>query len=240
VKFDVASALVADVPYMTPEQGRRIYDHVRHTRPRNVLDIGTAHGVSAAYIAAALHENGAGHVVSVESRNARFADPSPPELIAKVGLTELVTFDRSFSTYTWFLKTQLGGPSYDFVYLDGQKNWTTDGLAVTLIEKVLVEGGWLLMDDLDWTYRSTAGMSDGVTVQSLSEPEQSEPHLRSVFEQLVMQNPGYSNFRIEDGWWGWAQKSRDGSRTLHVEVTRSWRSYLVGAARTVKRRLERR
>ena len=43
-------------------------------------------------------------------------------------------------------------PVYDFVYLDGAKHWTIDGLAVVLVEKLLRPGGWLLMDDLGWTY----------------------------------------------------------------------------------------
>ena len=45
---------------MSPEQGRIVYDHVRATRPAEVLELGTAHGVGAAYMAAALRDNGAG------------------------------------------------------------------------------------------------------------------------------------------------------------------------------------
>src|ERR671922_781789 len=45
---------VAQLPYMTPEQGHRIYNHVRATRPLAALELGTGHGVSAAYIAAGL------------------------------------------------------------------------------------------------------------------------------------------------------------------------------------------
>ena len=74
--------------------------------------------------------------------------------------------DPSASTYTWFLKKQVEArsdaagncePLYDFCYLDGSKDWTTDGLAVVLIEKLLRPGGWLLMDDLDWTFSSHEG-----------------------------------------------------------------------------------
>ena len=44
----------AEVPFMNPSQGRRIYDHIRETGARDVLDVGTAHGASAAYMAAAI------------------------------------------------------------------------------------------------------------------------------------------------------------------------------------------
>ena len=48
------------MPFMSPEQGRVVYDHVRATRPAEVLELGTAHGVGAAYIAAGAGGNGAG------------------------------------------------------------------------------------------------------------------------------------------------------------------------------------
>ena len=56
------AAAVAGVPFMSPEQGRVVYDHVRATRPSEVLELGTAHGVGAAYLAAGLRDNGAGEV----------------------------------------------------------------------------------------------------------------------------------------------------------------------------------
>jgi predicted O-methyltransferase YrrM len=39
---------------MSPDQGRVVHEHVHRTRPREALELGTAHGVGAAYIAAAL------------------------------------------------------------------------------------------------------------------------------------------------------------------------------------------
>ena len=60
-----------------------------------------------------------------------------------------------------------GAPRFDLVYLDGAKNWTIDGLAVVLAERLLRPGGWLLMDDLHWTYGDDPGreVTDGVTVR---------------------------------------------------------------------------
>src|SRR5205085_1807308 len=87
--------------------------------------------------------------------------------------------------YTWWLKEQVAArsdrdgncePRFDFVYLDGAKNWTIDGLAVVLIEKLLRPGGWLLMDDLDWTYADDPGReaTDGIVHRELSEPERTQ------------------------------------------------------------------
>ena len=161
---------VGDTPFMTTAQGRTVYEHVRSTRPRFVLELGTAHGVGAAYMAGAL-EPGA-RLITVDHINAAF-DPSPETILDRAGVRDRVEVVREFSSYNWWLKEEIeqNEPRFDFVYLDGAKNWTIDGLAVILIEKVLRPGGWLLMDDLSWTYasKSLETVTDGVTVRGLSD-----------------------------------------------------------------------
>lgn len=70
---------------MPRDFGEAVYQHVRATRPQNVLELGTAHAVSAAYISAALEANGEGMLTSVDSSHSRFTDPTPEELLAKAG-----------------------------------------------------------------------------------------------------------------------------------------------------------
>ena len=50
--FDDVARAVAGIPFMSPAQGRLVYDHLVSTGARDVLELGTAHGVSAAYMAA--------------------------------------------------------------------------------------------------------------------------------------------------------------------------------------------
>ena len=109
MEFEIVAAMVGDVPqpHISPGQGRAIYDHVRATRPERVLELGTAHGVSAAYITAALESNAGGHVITVDSSRFRREAPAPEEVLAAAGLSGRVSFERSFSTYTWFLKEQV-------------------------------------------------------------------------------------------------------------------------------------
>ena len=139
---------MAGVPFMSPEQGRVVYDHVRATRPAEVLELGTAHGVGAAYMAAALADNGAGRLTTVDFQGSAY-DPSPEQVLARAGVADRVEVVREFSSYTWWLKEQVQArsdahgncePRFDFVYLDGAKNWTVDGLAVVLVEKLLRPG----------------------------------------------------------------------------------------------------
>ena len=197
------AAALAGIPFMSPEQGRVVYDHVRATRPREVLELGTAHGVGAAYIAAGL--DAGARLTTVDFAGAAY-DPAPEDVLARAGVADRVEIVREFSSYTWWLKEQVQArsdahgnvePRFDFVYLDGAKNWTIDGLAVVLVEKLLRPGGWLLMDDLDWTYADDPGReaTDGVVHRELSEPERTEPHLRAVFELIVAQHPSFTELQ---------------------------------------------
>jgi predicted O-methyltransferase YrrM len=226
--MDLASvtARVRDVPWMSPGQGAKIYQHVRETAPVLILELGTAHGASTAYTAAALEENGSGHLITVDRAESRF-DPEP--LLRELGLDRLVTFVvRDDSSYNWYLKELIAEhsdgagncePIFDFCYLDGAHNWTIDGLAVFLVEKLLKPGGWLLLDDLEWSYASSP--SGASAPFPMSQVELREPHMRAVFDLIVRQHPAFTQFKVEDGNWGWAGKIPDTPRTYQVVASRT-------------------
>ena len=60
LSFAGVAAALAGMPFMSPEQGRIVYDHVRAHPAAEVLELGTAHGVGAAYMAAALEQRRGG------------------------------------------------------------------------------------------------------------------------------------------------------------------------------------
>lgn len=232
---------------MSPEVGRRIYEHLRQTRPEYVLELGTGYGVGTAYMAAALQANGAGRITTVDYSLARF-EPSPQTLLAEAGLTHRAEFVHDFSSYTWFLKEKIEEqsdrdgnctPLYDFAYLDGCKNWTVDGLAIFLIEKLLRPGGWLLLDDLQWRYADSEWGhlydGNGKPLGPLSAREREQPHLRAVFELLVMQHPNFTQFRIEDDWFGWARKQPGVARQFELSSSRPLAVLLATKLRRAKR-----
>ena len=239
MEFDRVAQAVAGIPHMSPEEGRLIYDHIRAERPTRLLELGTAHGVSAAYMAAALDENGSGSITTVDSARADY-DPPPPEVLERAGLLRYVDLvRRADSSYDWFLKDQIERrsdaagncePLYDFCYLDGAHNWTIDGLAALLVEKLLVPGGWLLLDDLPWTYPDDGGDLH------LSPSEQATPHMDAVYELLVKQHPNFTEFKRQDDRWGWARKAPGEPRRYALETTRSLNAILVAGLKRLARR----
>jgi len=230
MEFEVIAELVRGVPNMTPEQGRRVYDHVRTTRPSEILELGTSYGVSAAYMAAALDANGEGQITTVD--HVRSNPPEDllqriePAVIRRISLVRIED-----SSYNWWLKKQIRArsdaagncePVYDFCYLDGAHNWTVDGFAVVLIQKLLRPGAYLLLDDLNWVYRSDPhGMRERGVFFPLSPAERTEPHIRDVFELIVKPHPAFNDFRVEDEGWAWARKCATDPRRLSVQISRS-------------------
>jgi predicted O-methyltransferase YrrM len=244
LSFDAVAAAVAGVPFMSPEQGRVVHDHVRASGARDVLELGTAHGVGAAYLAAA-----GAQVTTVDFAGAAY-DPPPERVLARAGVADRVRIVREYSTYTWWLKELVQArsdrdgnvaPCFDLVYLDGAKNWTIDGLAVVLAEKLLRPGGWLLLDDLDWTYADDPGreMTDGIVHRELSPAERTQPHIRAVFELIVAQHPSFTELKVQDEWWGWARKAPGEPRRFTLETSRPLGALAAGTARKALRRVRR-
>jgi predicted O-methyltransferase YrrM len=249
MEFERVAAAVRGIPYMGPENGRRLYDHIRETGATNVLELGTAHGVSASYMAAAIAANGGGSLITVDTNRAT-PEPSAQSVVAKAGLDAIVDTVRApDSSYTWWLKDRIAArstadgncePEFDFCYLDGAHNWTIDGFAALLVEKLLRPQGWLLLDDLNWSYASYGGAYEiGQSPEQLflSPAEVAEPHMKLVYDLIVRQHPAFTEFRVENANWGWARKAPGEPRTYRVENTTSLGAIALGQAVKVRNRL---
>jgi predicted O-methyltransferase YrrM len=234
VEFERIQQAVEGVPIMTAAQGRIIYDHVLETKPTDVLELGTASGVSAAYMAAALDELGRGTITTLD--RAQFVVSPPPEQRAFAKVPELlryVTFERPpDSSYDWWLLRQIEQrsdeagnctPAFDFCYLDGAHDFTIDGLAVYLVEKLLRPEAWLLLDDLNWSYAADTGHD----TERFSADEIHAPHVRLIFDVLIKQHPSFTELRVQDGSWGWAKKAPGQSRRYTLETSQSLAGLVV-------------
>jgi predicted O-methyltransferase YrrM len=247
VEFEAVRDIVDGIPHMDAHYGKIVYEHVRAERPELILELGTANGVSAAYMAAALDAvGGSGRIVSIDVDRAAYT-PGPKKVFADVGLEDRARFIRvPDSSYDWFLKDQVAErsdgagncePLYDCIFIDGAHEFTIDGLAATLCEKLLKPGGWLLLDDLDWSYSTSPSAAP---LMPVSEDEYKTPHVQAVYDLIVKQNPVFTEFRDEDGHWGWAKKAPGQPRKLTLETTERLSDVVtrkaLGAIRAVRSR----
>jgi len=248
--FERISELVAGVPFISAPNARYLYDLIRRERPARILELGIAHGTATCYMAAALEEIGGGTITAVDlTEAATWFQPTPEEQLAKTGLSRFVNLVRMQTGYTWFLHDEIRrltvndrcATEYDLCIIDGPKNWTIDGCAFFLVEKILKPNGWLIFDDYYWTYgEADAGRSetDGITHRLLSEAERTTPHVREIFELLVKQHPSFGQLSLSvDQGWAIARKTASDRKTYTIERRESWRSVLMGMLAGLRRRL---
>ncbi len=225
---------IAGVPYILPEMAQDLYRFIVQEKPQNCLELGFGHGASSCYMAAALAKNGSGRITCIDLLPAReWQHPAIEELLAMTGLESQVNVRREPTSYTWFLKKEIEAnscdgvctPIYDFCFLDGAKNWTIDSAAFFLIDKLLKPDGWIVFDDLQWTYRSKVAegkrKTDGVFMAGMGDDELDQPHVELIYSLLVMQHPHYANFKIKDHWWAWAQKA-EGRKDVLFEYSEGY------------------
>jgi len=203
-----------DIPHMTIEQAEKLSQFIAENPIYNILELGFYHGVSSCYIAHTLRElqrDGA-HLTSIDLESARDLSPNIEQLVEDFALEKILTVVYDDKSYTWTLMAMIDDGrhnTFDFCYIDGAHNWDTDGFAFFLVDKLLKKGGWILFDDLDWTYNDSPKLKNSDFVRSMPKLERETKQVRKVFELLVEQHPNYDYFK-EDMGWGLAQKVSDG------------------------------
>ncbi|MFC1694669.1 class I SAM-dependent methyltransferase [Pseudomonadota bacterium] len=233
MKFEEAHNFVNDVPYITKGNARVLYDLIIENNLVNILELGIGFGSATCYMAAALDELGGGKITSVDLLSAgEFFKPSAEEQVEKMGLTHLVEVVRMKTGYNWFLhdeihrqtKNDVCMEKYNLCIIDGPKNWTIDGAAFFMVDKLLLKDGWLIFDDYSWTYADAdkgRDQTDGITHRELSKAEREIPHIREIFELLVKQHPNYGKLMLmEEANWAIAQKTGNYSKQYQVTYSR--------------------
>jgi predicted O-methyltransferase YrrM len=207
-ELDRITAAVAGTPFMSPVQAAKLWTLIHEHELPNVLELGFAHGVSTCYLAAAVAQLDGGRVTTIDQDSARTRSPSIEDLLTKCGLQHLVQIHYEPQSLTWRLMRMIESPRrpvFDFVYLDAGHTWDVTGFAFFLVDKLLRPGGWLVFDDLPWTYGRSPSLKDKPTTLAMPKDYRTTPQVQKVFELLVQDHPSYDNCRVE-GSWGFAQK----------------------------------
>lgn len=121
------------------EVGEFLYGLVRATKPSRILETGTNLGISAAFMALALEQNGHGHLDSIEITAAHSQEAG--QMLEKAGLLDRVALIVD-DARSW---TQFGSV-YDMILLDTELQFRFDNWS--RLWPALKPGGWLIIHDL--------------------------------------------------------------------------------------------
>jgi predicted O-methyltransferase YrrM len=171
-----------------------------------VLELGCQHGKGTAYLAATLRALGppGGALTTVDRDEALSLRPTVHEVLAALGLRDLVAVHIEPRSLTWRLMRFLEAgpePRFDLCYIDAAHSWDVTGLAFLLVDRLLAPGGWVVLDDLDWTYERMLppGEPPPAWLARMPAEEVGTPQVRKVWELLVRRHPGYGDFAERDG-----------------------------------------
>lgn len=124
---------------VTQEYGRFLYQCARMRGARRIVEFGTSMGISTIYLAAALRDNGGGHLIGTELEPAKAARARAN--LEEAGLADLVEIREGDARDTL---TALGG-AVDLVLLDGAFSLYLPVLQ--LIEPGLASGAVVLAEN---------------------------------------------------------------------------------------------
>jgi predicted O-methyltransferase YrrM len=120
--------------------GRLLYALARAIRPEVVVEFGTSYGISTLHLAAAVHDNGAGHVYGTEMSATKVT--AARRNLAAAGLSDHVTILEGDA-----LDTLAGVPGpIGLLLLDGWKELSLPVLR--LLEPRLAPGALVVADDI--------------------------------------------------------------------------------------------
>lgn len=247
MKFEEIYSLVGHVPYITKDHGQYLYNMILEQKLTDILELGIAHGTATCFMAAALQELGRGCITAVDLIDVNF-QPTAEAQLKQVGLEAYAKVVRMKSGYTWFLHDEIARrtkddkceEAYDLCIIDGPKNWTIDGAAFFMADKLLRKNGWMIFDDYDWTYASVkrdGDATDGISHRSMSESEMKTPQVREVFQLLVKQHPNYGTLRVMNESWGMAQKTMTPNKNYTVAFERTTKDLFAKVVTGIYRRI---
>ena len=126
------------------ETGALLYMLARATSARTIIEFGTSFGISTLHLAAALRDNGGGHLITSEFEPSKAARARAN--LTKGGLADLVEIREGDALKT--LSVDLP-ETIDLVLLDGAKSLYPEILS--LLESRLRPGAFIVADNADYS-----------------------------------------------------------------------------------------
>jgi predicted O-methyltransferase YrrM len=126
---------------VAPDSGRLLYSLVRAVKPTTIVEYGMSYGISTLHLAAAVRDNGVGHIITTEMSSQKLA--AARATFAEAGVSDLITILEGDARTT--LKTV--SEPVQFVLLDGWPDLDLD--VIKILEPVLTRGALIVGDNVN-------------------------------------------------------------------------------------------
>jgi predicted O-methyltransferase YrrM len=235
--------MVGDTPYMTLEQARILQRFWGTVPDGDILELGFAYGKGSAYLGAIASERGR-RATCVDNSTALERNPRADETVNAARVADHVDLVFAENGYLWWMKQQLeaGGECrrFSLVYLDGAHDWFVDGFAALLLDRFMVPGGVLILDDLDWSMDVSSAPDIVARRAAMTTDLVTTRQIRSVWELLLQADPTWGEFE-EYGDWGIARKLSTNERRSSVErvvVHATPRDFVNAVRKTIRQKTD--
>lgn len=209
---------------MTPEQilslvpppvhprlkyGKTLYEFITTNRLSTILELRSVPGITTAYLAGAIQEQGTGTLKSVCQRVLQPIDYNVPEALQLAKLSSFVTLYEEPTNFDWqlmkFLQEGLF-ETFDLCLIEGGQTWSNVGFACCLAERLLKPGGWILLDNMNFSFHESK-LKNKKWVTNKQEDEQTMRQVNCVYDLLLRENPNFGRF-LKRGPLAFTQKRR--------------------------------
>ncbi len=134
--------------------------HRRNARPITVAEIGVGVGATSVEIVKRLRKGDSFHFFSFEDEVAELQSDLAAQDYCVCELVPHGNSRKAFDSYCWplaklCLENEGGSGIFDLAYLDGAHALSHDGLACVLLKKLIRKGGYLVLDDLNWSFANS-------------------------------------------------------------------------------------
>ncbi|WP_283472127.1 class I SAM-dependent methyltransferase [Methylosinus trichosporium] len=127
MKLSELEPQIASLPATSAKAGAQLYQFVLDNPIYDIVEVGTFHGKSACYMAAALQEKGRGSVTSLDVPVSLTFQPNAETLSQSLGLSDYVKPMRAHFGSHWLLRHMIANSTvdgacthrFDLAFIDG-------------------------------------------------------------------------------------------------------------------------
>jgi predicted O-methyltransferase YrrM len=169
-----------------------------------VAEIGVGVGATTAEIVRTLGGKGTLHIFDYEEKIASLLkDFASLDYAAGVAIVGHGNSRRSRDSYAWRLAmlAKSTGLKLDLAFLDGAHNFECDAPACCLLKEMINPGGFLIFDDLFWTFASSPTMNPEAlprTRERYSDEQLVTAHVGLVVDLFMRTDPRFEQVFLSE------------------------------------------